>query len=40
MKPFEFKIMYISRQANGCLEKGSSVKECQVQMSKVTRDLI
>ncbi len=26
MKPFEFKLMYISKQANECLVKGSSVK--------------
>lgn len=40
MKPFEFKLMYVSRQANECLVKGSSVKECQTQISKVARDLI
>ncbi len=40
MKPFEFKLMYVSRQANECLVKGSSVKECQTQISKVAKDLI
>jgi hypothetical protein len=40
MKPFEYKLMYVSRQANECLVKGSSVKECQTQISKVAQDLI
>ena len=40
MKPFEYKLMYVSRQANECLVKGSSVKECQVKISKMATDLI
>lgn len=40
MKPFEFKLMYISRQANECLVKGNSVKECQTQISKIAKELI
>lgn len=32
--------MYVSRQANECLVKGSSVKDCQAKISKVARDLI
>jgi len=40
MKPFEFKLMYISRQANDCLVKGSNVKECQTKISQIAKDLI
>ena len=40
MKPFEFKLMYISRQANECLVKGGNVKDCITQTSKLAKDLI
>ncbi len=40
MKPFEYKLMYISRQANECLVKGSNVKDCQTKISKMAKDLI
>jgi hypothetical protein len=32
--------MYLGRQANECLVKGSSVKDCQQLVSKQTKDLI
>jgi hypothetical protein len=40
MKPFEFKLMYVSRQANDCLVKGSSVKDCQVKSAKLVKDVV
>lgn len=40
MKPFEFKLMYVSRQANECLVKQNSVKDCQAKVSKLAKDLI
>ena len=37
MKPFQFKLMYVSKQANECLVKGSSVKDCQITVSKAAK---
>lgn len=39
MKPLEFKMMYLSKFANECLVKGSSVKDCQAQLSTKTKGL-
>ena len=40
MKPFDIKLIYVLWQANICLMEGSSVKECQVKMSKMKTEVL